>query len=658
MAHSLANVPRYFIDPSTYDALPRLSAYRPLLFTSFAVDWRFLGSDPRPFQASTFFWFVAQLLVMYGLFRQLSGGRRYVGLLAAALYGLHPALADTLDYTLQRGEVLEGVGITLALFLWIVFPKRLPQDLGLMMLVNRIPMNTAQFLQRRAAIFVTALWARILRSRFPFYVVPLVLALLAHPASSVFALLLLVYLELYEPDGRIGRVIPSAVLCGGYWLLQAALTWKHGVPSPVSFFAWLYTQPWIALRYLGAFFAPLNLSADWNLKPLPSLVSPEAIAGFAGVAVLIWAAIALGRRESWRAVSFGIWWFLITLLPTVLIPQPAVAADQRMYLPFAGLALALTSAAYHAFEKLSESPRYGSLVGFAAPFLAAAILPPMAWATYERNQVWRTEESLWTDVLAREPDNGRALMNYGLILISENEKALGNEYLQRSMALLPRDARIELQLAQVAAGNGQDRDAEDHFRRAIQFDPEYSAAYSNYSQWLLNRQRSDEAFRNATRAAKLNSNDLVARHTLIDIYAERSDWASLLRISNEALRVDPGDSDGLRGVRVAQTGVEEVRRVEKAVSTKPSVDGYLSLSVVYFRNRRYEDSVAAARKALSLRPDLAEAYFNMASVYHVMGREDDAIAALQEALRLQPNLQMAKDNLAWELAKKKELEAK
>jgi tetratricopeptide (TPR) repeat protein len=343
---------------------------------------------------------------------------------------------------------------------------------------------------------------------------------------------------------------------------------------------------------------------------------------------------------------------LITLLPAAIIPQQAVEADWRMYLPFAGLALAATSAAFLVFERLSALPRIGVPVRVAAPFLAVALLPVLAWATWERNQAWLSEESLWADVIAKNPDNGRAVMNYGLILISENDTLLGNDYLKRAATLLPRDASLEVHLAQLAASAGRDAEVESHFRRAIVFDPSYSPAYSYYSQWLLGHQRSAEAFDNALKAAKLDPRDLVARHTLMDVYADRSDWASLQRIANESLNLDPSDPDGQRGLRVSETGLDEIRRVERAVKANPTPDNYLSLSVVYFRNARYEDSIAAAREALKLHPDLPEAYFNIASVYHVMGKDDETIAALREVLRIRPDFQMAKSNLNYELAKK------
>jgi len=656
--HSVANVPRFFADPQAYAALPRYNAYRPLLFTSFAYDYRLGGADPRPFQFDTFFWFIAQLFLMYFLFRLLAGGNHYMGLFAAALYGLHPAMADTLDYTLQRGEVIAGVGLTAGLVLWIVWPRRLPADLNLMMFVKRVPVDWSDWIMRKAARFASSAWRRIVRAPLPLYIVPVILALLANPASAVFALLLLVYMRLYEPEASLRRMVPVTAICAVYWVFQAVFTWRSGTPSRLPVFAYLYTQPWVAMRYFFAFFVPTHLSADSGLQPLAHFWSPLALLGYAGVALLVWIAMTAGQLPKLRTVSFGIWWFLITLLPAAIIPQQTVEADWRMYLPFAGLALATTGVAFRVYEHLSELPRIAPQVSVAAPILALVFLPLLARMTWERNQAWLTEESLWADVIAKNPQNGRALMNYGLILMSEYDTLLGEEYLARAVPLLPHDAPLEVHLAQAAASKGNDAEAENHFRRAMAFDPSYSPGLSYYGQWLLSRQRRDEALSNALKAAQLAPNDLVARHTLMDIYADRSDWTNLLKIANEALLLDPNDLDGQRGLRVAQTGIDELIRSEKTAKAEPTPDNYLSLSVVYFKNARYEDSIAAAREALKLRPDLVEAWFNIASVDHVMGKDDDAIAALREAVRIRPDFRLAKGNLNYELAKKGELPAK
>src|SRR5205823_10996832 len=102
-------------------------------------------------------------------------------------------------------------------------------------------------------------------------------------------------------------------------------------------------------------FVPVHLSADSDLQPFAHVWSPLAIAGYTGLAALIALGTITARRSNWRAVSFGIWWFLLALLPSAIIPDRVVESDWRMFLPFAGLALAVSRTAWIGVETLEGS---------------------------------------------------------------------------------------------------------------------------------------------------------------------------------------------------------------------------------------------------------------------------------------------------------------
>ena len=65
-----------------------------------------------------------------------------------------------------------------------------------------------------------------------------------------------------------------------------------------------------------------------------------------------------------------------------------------------------------AFDALKEEQ---ALSAFVPQELGGAVL--VAAGTHERNRVWHDDESLWRDVVAKSPNNGRGLMNYGLIFM-------------------------------------------------------------------------------------------------------------------------------------------------------------------------------------------------------------------------------------------------
>jgi tetratricopeptide (TPR) repeat protein len=67
----------------------------------------------------------------------------------------------------------------------------------------------------------------------------------------------------------------------------------------------------------------------------------------------------------------------------------------------------------------------------------------------------------------------------------------------------------------------------------------------------------------------------------------------------------------------------------------------------YHRGGKYRECIEAARKAIQLRPDYAEAYNNIAAAYEGLKMWDEAIAAAKAALRINPRYQLAKNNLAW-----------
>jgi tetratricopeptide (TPR) repeat protein len=76
-------------------------------------------------------------------------------------------------------------------------------------------------------------------------------------------------------------------------------------------------------------------------------------------------------------------------------------------------------------------------------------------------------------------------------------------------------------------------------------------------------------------------------------------------------------------------------------------EGYLNLSLVYYKEKRFQDAIAAAQQAVRMKPDLAEAWNNLGAAFAELGRWDEAVSAEQNALRLRPDFQLARNNLAW-----------
>src|SRR5665213_3397305 len=148
----LRNIPLIFEDADTFSTLPANRGWRPLVTTSLAIDYFFAkGLKPVYFQVSDYFWFLVQLCAMFALFRHildfarrdpaleprttavdgLCASNRYIALFATALYGVHPAIAETVNYIIQRGDIYSTLAVIAGLLIYIRWPHHRHQGLYL-----------------------------------------------------------------------------------------------------------------------------------------------------------------------------------------------------------------------------------------------------------------------------------------------------------------------------------------------------------------------------------------------------------------------------------------------------------------------------------------------------------------------------------------------
>jgi tetratricopeptide (TPR) repeat protein len=110
---------------------------------------------------------------------------------------------------------------------------------------------------------------------------------------------------------------------------------------------------------------------------------------------------------------------------------------------------------------------------------------------------------------------------------------------------------------------------------------------------------------------------------------------------------DSGNPPAVRPAPATASPPDIVNAAELSARTNPTAENYLNLSLAYDRAGRHNDSITAARQALKLRPNYAEAWNNIAVGFGGLGLWDQAIQACDEALKLRPDFQLAKNNLAW-----------
>jgi tetratricopeptide (TPR) repeat protein len=607
---SIHNLPRFFVDKESTSVLPANRAWRPLVFASLAIDYWF-GNAMKPFyfHLSTFIWFLVLLALMFALFRKIFEQARpnplnipsplniWMAAFATALFAVHPAVAETVNYIIQRADLYSTLGVVASLVVWISSPRM---------------------------------------RKYGLYLLPLAAAALSKPPAMIFPAILILYIWLFEeatPAAALRRSIPSI-------LVVAALGWLTSVMTPATYtfpaYGYRITQPIVILRYFRTFFIPTGLTADTDRNAFNSIFDADALFGFVFLAVLIAVAVRTARRRETKPIAFGLGWFLLALLPTSIFPLAEVENDHRMFFPFVGLTL---SASWAMALWLHSRPARRRIPTAAC----GLVLLAFGAAAWQRNQVWRTEESLWYDVTLKSPHNGRGLMNYGLSQMSKGDIGRALDYFRRALVWTPNYYILEVNLGIANGVLHNDAEAERHFARAIQIQPVEAVPQYFYAIWLRGKGRTDEAVQRLNLTIANNPSYIDASHLLMEIYAQQMNADLLRRAAHETLMRFPTDPAALSWLS---------RAGSLTTPFKPAPESYLNASLALYQQGKFDDSIQAAREALKLRPDYWEAWNNIAAAYNSESNWDEGIRAGQQAVRLRPDSQLARNNLVWGIQQK------
>jgi protein O-mannosyl-transferase len=619
----LANVPRFFTDARTFSSLPQNATYRPVLSVTLAIDyWLAGGLTPRVYHLTQLglFAVLGGLLALFyaRLFRRASDEAtvEWIALFAATLYCVHTGNTQVGNYISSRSEILCALGVVGAFLMYELAPRT---------------------------------------RRFHLYLIPVVIGALAKSPAVVFAPLLLIYKLLIEE-----QLAPAQVFARSAWpRVRAALvaTIPAFILSAVLFAgiesmnppgqnyggagraSYLATQAWVWVRYARMYFVPTGLSVDTDLMPFASMADLRTLAGVLLLAGSLFVAWKAARTRAGRPIAFGILWFWIGIGPTSSIfPLAEVTNDHRPFLGFIGLNAAVIWAVWLLAERRP-------VVRKALPVLATGALLAHSVGTWQRNKVWRDDESLWADVVKKSPGNGRGIMNYGLTQMRRGRLVEARDLFMRAQTQLPNYSFLETNLGVISSALKDPVAADAHFKRSLALDGGQPVSRRLYARYLLTNGRGPEAVPHLVKALELSPGETESRHTLLAVFAARDARPELQALVEETLRFTSTDPDAqayARGAAPHSPASDDYR-------------GWFELGLALGSSGRDLEAATVYRVALSRDASQADTWNNLGFSLGKLGFFAEAEPALARALQLRPAFPLARNNLAWvrgELAKR------
>jgi tetratricopeptide (TPR) repeat protein len=344
-----------------------------------------------------------------------------------------------------------------------------------------------------------------------------------------------------------------------------------------SFLARLAAAGWVPWFYLYKALLPLNLMV---IYPKWHIDADHWVSYAPGAVLAVCFLVFWWKRRTWgRAPLFGLGYFVVTLFPVLgFLDQGfysySLVADHWQYYSIVGVIALAVAAGDAACRRMGRQYRYWGMVA------AAAVVAVMGMASWQRSNVYASDERLWQDNLAKNPGAWTAYINLGLnkVWAGHPDEAIG--YFEQALRLDPDVADTHSGLGIALLQLGRTQEAVTHLEQALRIDPDDADAHNNLGLALLQLGRTQEAIPHL----------------------------------EQALRIDPDDTDA-----------------------------HINLGNALFQAGKVSEAFSHYQEALRLNPESALLHADLGVALEKSGRIPEAIEEYQQALKLNPDFTAAKD---------------
>jgi hypothetical protein len=361
-------------DLSDWRPILRFEPYRPLLLSTFALNYQIGKEDPFSYHVINLVIHYSVVVLFFLLLMRHSGGLLFPAV-AAAIMSVHPLNTESVTYIASRSILLCSLFYFAAL---LVFDSYIRTPRGYLVL-----------------LYVLFLLAGILTKE--------------EAAALPLATLLYNYVFFGKQSVKKHKIFHSVTigLVSLLAIFRIIFEFSRTKPpnAPLVYFV---TEVNVWLRYLWLAIYPVSLNVDHDVPPLTiySWVFWVSLIAIAGLFLACW---KLSRRNSMMA--FWSVWFFLNLLPSFIFPLNDFMAEHRVYLSMFGFC------ALYAYLLMLFQER-----GKASRLITGALLFQIlifGWIAFQRNRVWSSEISLWRDSVQKSPLKLRPRLNLAGALLRD-----------------------------------------------------------------------------------------------------------------------------------------------------------------------------------------------------------------------------------------------
>ncbi len=502
--------------------------YRPLAVLWQVVVHSVSGTNAAAWHLSAMLLYLLCVVLVFHLASKLLNDQGY-GMLAAAVFAVHPVHVEVVTWVSDSADLLMGVVLlssSLALLHWLTS--------------GSAAWWFASWLLATACCFVKEI--------------------------GIFTPALLLFLAL-TVETNVSR--PAIILTAFSFLLSSCAFLivrsqvLHGFAHPLSTagnYDTVLTLPAALCFYLSHLLLPVGLGPFY---PLAFVSDPLSKAFIIPVLLLVALLPLLGLLHR-RLADHRLFWFcaIWTLAPLIaplylkLFPDFELVHDRYLFLPTIALGIAVAAGLRKLLGRsLVATSRQGQTATYLT--IATAVLVTAAAAeTISYEGVWQDDAHLFQRAVVLTPRNARALVNLGVVKLKTGSYQEGTALLERSLEIQPYNAFALFDLGNAAWKNDDATDAEQYVERAV-------ALESHANWWVVlagakfKLGKLPDAEWAARQALAMNPSEPGAHLLLGAVRLSQGDPKTAAQEFSAELQLNPADISALQALRVAREQLAE-----------------------------------------------------------------------------------------------------
>jgi protein O-mannosyl-transferase len=304
---------------------------------------------------------------------------------------------------------------------------------------------------------------------------------------------------------------------------------------------YLVTQFKVIPKYIQLLIIPYNQNIDHDIDISKTFFSLKEITGLLLIISLLILGILLYNKQ--RNISFGIFWFFITLsVESSIIPIADVIFEHRLYLPSLGYIICLVSG-IGVFLKNKKNILIIALMVMTIAY---------GYATYNRNKVWDSGLSLWSDSVSKSPHNPGALYSLGnYYLLQEREYETAMKYFREALRYDPEYEPALTNIGHEYLRRGLNDLAIEYYEKSLTIIPDNIPVLNNLGLLYFNKGNYDASVNYYNRSLKLRPDDVTVLNNLGSAWGAKGDYDMAIKCFTLILKIDPDHSEARKNMMIS-----------------------------------------------------------------------------------------------------------